>query len=77
MNLERIANDQPDDRGPAPMIPVPVRLYNPSGTDRVAVVSAEPATGASGFLLRLARGPRSKKLTRGAVFGRCPDPLHR
>ena len=55
------------------MIPAPVRLYNPSGPDRVAVVSAEPATGeASGHLLRLARGPRAKKLTQGAVFGPYP-----
>lgn len=52
------------------MTPTPVRLYNPSGPDRVAVVSAEPATGIDGgFLLRLARGPRAKKLSKGAVFG--------
>jgi hypothetical protein len=52
------------------MIPAPVRLYNPSGPDRVAVVSAEPATGREGgFVLRLARGPQGKKLTRGGAFG--------
>ena len=30
------------------MIPDPVRLYNPNGPDRVAVVSAEPAARGAG-----------------------------
>jgi hypothetical protein len=55
------------------MIPAPVRLYHPSGPDRVAVVSAEPTTGgARGFLLRVARGARARKLAKGSVFGPYP-----
>ncbi len=48
----------------------PVRLFNPSGLDRVAVVSVEPSTGLSeGYLLRLARGRGSSSLNGGNVYG--------
>lgn len=48
----------------------PVRLFNPQGPDRVAVVSATPAYGRAGlFLLQVARGPRTLKLTGGTAFG--------
>jgi hypothetical protein len=51
----------------------PVRLYNPKGPDRVAVLSAEPARAGTGtFLIRLARGPRTGKLLRGSAFGPYP-----
>src|SRR5262245_58284584 len=55
------------------MIPDPVRLYNPKGPDRVAVVSATVATGPAGsYLIRLARGPRAGSLGRGRVYGPFP-----
>src|SRR4051812_7689249 len=55
------------------MIPAPMRLYNPTGPDRVAVVSAEPASrGEETFLVRLASGPRATKLGQGFVFGPYP-----
>src|SRR5262245_36466074 len=55
------------------MNPDPVRLYNPNGPDRVAVVSAEPANaGAGACLIRLARGPRAGDLGKGTVFGPYP-----
>ncbi|MEA2632420.1 MAG: hypothetical protein QOE66_2639, partial [Chloroflexota bacterium] len=55
------------------MNPDPVRLYNPNGPDRVAVVSAEPTQGGAGTsLIRLARGPRAGKLVKGTVFGPYP-----
>ncbi len=55
------------------MIPDPVRLYNPKGPDRVAVVSAEPAArGEGSYLVRLARGPRAGSLGKGSVFGPYP-----
>jgi HEAT repeat protein len=55
------------------MIPDPVRLYNPKGPDRVAVVSAEPASGKTGsYLIRLARGPKAGVLGKGGVYGPYP-----
>ena len=53
------------------MIPVPVRLYNAKGPDRVAVVSTEPAS--RGVLVRVARGPRARMLSQGHVFGPYSD----
>jgi hypothetical protein len=50
-----------------------VRLYNPKGPDRVAVVWAEPAKAGEGaFLIRLARGTRAGKLGKGSAFGPYP-----
>ncbi len=50
-----------------------VRLYNPKGPDRVAVVWVEPAkAGAGASLIRLARGPRTGKLGKGSAFGPYP-----
>src|SRR5262249_24109041 len=50
-----------------------LRLYNPKGPDRVAVVSAEPAArGEGAYLIRLARGPRAGALVRGGVYGPYP-----
>src|SRR3954451_13457984 len=55
------------------MSPDPVRLYNPKGPDRVAIVSVEPAKGGAGAsLIRLARGPRTGKLGKGSVYGPYP-----
>src|SRR4051794_7691980 len=52
------------------MTPPDLRLFNPKGPDRVAVVSVEPAYGRAGaFLLRVARGPRAGKLSKGQTFG--------
>src|SRR5437763_11822284 len=52
------------------MVPEPVRLYNPNGPDRVAVVSAEPSASAEGaYLIRVGRGPRSTRLTGGTTYG--------
>jgi hypothetical protein len=48
----------------------PVKLFNPAGPDRVAVLSAETSFGNPGqFLLRLARGPSTKNLSGGGTFG--------
>src|SRR4051812_5113775 len=50
-----------------------VRLYNPNGPDKVAVLSIQAASGpAGGYNLQLARGPRRTKLTRGNVYGPFP-----
>src|SRR5687768_3719083 len=52
------------------MPPTDLRLFNPNGPDRVAVVSVEPAYGRTdAFLLRLARGPKAGKLPKGSTFG--------
>ncbi len=52
------------------MVPAPVRLYNPKGPDRVAVVSAEPSSQRPGeFLIRLGRGPSRDRLTGGTTYG--------
>ncbi|HYE18848.1 MAG TPA: HEAT repeat domain-containing protein [Tepidisphaeraceae bacterium] len=52
------------------MTPAPLRLFNPNGPDRVAVVWVEPAYGrADAFLLKLARGQRSGQLGTGATYG--------
>ncbi|MFO0960673.1 MAG: hypothetical protein U0800_25095 [Isosphaeraceae bacterium] len=50
------------------MVPNPARLYKPDDNDRVAVVSAEPASS-GGFLIRVARGSRSHHLKSSAIFG--------
>lgn len=56
------------------MIPSVVRLYNPQGSDRVALVSTEPAFGESeGFLVRVARGASLDKLTSGTSYGPYPE----
>jgi hypothetical protein len=55
------------------MIPEPVRLHNPTGPDRVAVVSAAEAWGAPGaFHVLVARGPRAGKLGKGTTLGPFP-----
>jgi HEAT repeat protein len=55
------------------MIPDPVRLYNPKGPDRMAVVSAEPASSKAGmYLIRIARGSKVGALGKGSVFGPYP-----
>lgn len=55
------------------MIPEPVRLHNPTGPDRVAVVSAAEAWGAPGsFHVLVARGPRAGKLGKGSTYGPFP-----
>lgn len=46
----------------------PVRLYRADGDDRVAVVSAESAFG-GGWLVRVAVGPTSDKLSGGTTLG--------
>ncbi|RUL87513.1 HEAT repeat domain-containing protein [Tautonia sociabilis] len=52
------------------MIPEPVRLSNPSGPDRVAVVSAAEAWGTLGaYHVLVARGPRAGKLGKGTALG--------
>ncbi|QDV38455.1 HEAT repeat domain-containing protein [Tautonia plasticadhaerens] len=52
------------------MIPEPVRLHNPTGPDRVAVVSAAEAWGTPGsFHVLVARGPRAGKLGMGTTYG--------
>src|SRR4051794_18965563 len=52
----------------------PIRLYNPDGPDRVAIVSVETAKGGAGAsLIRLARGPRTGKLGKGSVYGPYPS----
>src|SRR5262249_57721772 len=52
------------------MVPEPVRLFNPNGPDRVAVVSVETsATDESAYLIRVGRGARSTRLTGGTTYG--------
>src|SRR5262245_36672252 len=51
------------------MVPPPIRLYNPQGPDRLAVVSVEPATFPGGSLIRLARGVGPGPLRTGTVYG--------
>src|SRR4051794_15693559 len=56
------------------MPPDPVRFLNPQGPDRVAVVWAEAAAAGAGlYLVRLARGVRSGKLTKGTAYGPYPE----
>lgn len=50
------------------MPPDPAKFFNPQGPDRVAVVWAE-AAGAGLYLVRLARGVRTGKLTKGTAYG--------
>src|SRR5687767_14685828 len=51
-------------------LPEPVRLFHPTGSDRVAVVSVEASSeDADQFLVRVARGARHTRLTRGTVIG--------
>lgn len=54
------------------MTPTHVRLFNPKGPDRVAVVSVEPSAS-QGHVVRLARGSGPGPLQRGTVFGPFPD----
>jgi hypothetical protein len=54
------------------MPPRIVRLFNPKGPDRVAVVSTEPAMS-GGLLLRIARGKGPGPLKRGSVLGPYPE----
>src|SRR5947209_12353114 len=52
------------------MVPEPVRLYNPNGPDRVAVVSVEASSSdEDAYLLRVGRGVRSTRLTGGTTYG--------
>src|SRR3954452_22696640 len=52
------------------MVPEPVRLYNPNGPDRVAVVSVESsASDENAYLLRVGRGARSTRLSGGTTYG--------
>src|SRR5262249_61152540 len=52
------------------MVPEPVRLFNPNGPARVAVVSVETsATDESAYLIRVGRGARSTRLTGGTTYG--------
>ncbi len=51
------------------MIPI-VRLFNPKGPDRVAIVSVQAAWGKPGaFNVQVARGPRRSKLSAGVAYG--------
>jgi hypothetical protein len=55
------------------VIPI-VRLYNPKGPDRVAVVSVQTAWGKPGqSLIQVVRGPRRAQLSAGVVHGPYPD----
>ncbi len=49
-------------------VPQPVRLYRPTGPDRLAVISAEPAHS-GGYVIRVARGVSGKQLQAGTTFG--------
>ena len=52
------------------MPPRVIRLYRFHGPDRVAVVSTEPAFGQQGgFLVRVARGAKTGKLSGGTTYG--------
>jgi HEAT repeat protein len=52
------------------MTPADLRLFNPAGPDHVAVVSVEPAYARPGaLLLRVARGARAGKLSKGSTYG--------
>jgi hypothetical protein len=52
------------------MVPEPVRLYNPNGPDRVAVVSVEPSSAdEDAYLIRVGRGAQSTHLTGGTTYG--------
>ncbi|HEY0008578.1 MAG TPA: hypothetical protein VGB55_07635 [Tepidisphaeraceae bacterium] len=54
---------------------LPLKLFNPAVTNRVAVVSIEPVHGQRGtFLLRVARGVRVGKLAASAVYGPFAQP---
>src|SRR5437763_6725251 len=55
------------------MIPDPVRMFRPQGPDRVAIVSAEPATQSGQYLIRLGRGPQFARLTAGTTYGPSPE----
>src|SRR6185503_3928053 len=55
------------------MIPDPVRMFRPQGTDRVAIVSAEPSTQGGQYLVRLGRGPRFSRLAGGTTYGPYPE----
>ncbi|MFO0606487.1 MAG: hypothetical protein U0324_25165 [Polyangiales bacterium] len=51
------------------MIPI-IRLFNPKGPDRVAVVSVQAAWAKPGqYNVQVARGPRRSKLAVGVAFG--------
>lgn len=51
------------------MIPI-IRLYNPKGPDRVAVVSVQAAWAKPGqYNVQVARGPRRAKLSVGVAYG--------
>ncbi|HEV7302370.1 MAG TPA: hypothetical protein VGN72_23730 [Tepidisphaeraceae bacterium] len=57
------------------MTPLPLKLFNPAATNRVAVVSIEPVHGqAEAFLLRVARGVQAGKLAASAVYGPFAQP---
>ena len=52
-----------------------VKLYHPTGPDRVAVVSCEPSSqDPSQMLVRVARGKSAKKLVGGDVYGPYAEP---
>lgn len=55
------------------MIPI-IRLFNPKGPDRVAVVSVQAAWAKPGFFnVQVARGPRRSKLSVGVAYGPYPE----
>ncbi len=55
------------------MIPI-IRLFNPKGPDRVAVVSVQAAWAKPGFFnVQVARGPRRAKLSVGVAYGPYPE----
>ncbi len=52
------------------MPPASVRFYNPTGGDRVAVVSVQPSWGQKdAHLIQVARGSKSGKLGKGTTYG--------
>jgi hypothetical protein len=51
------------------MIPAPVRLFNPAGPDRVAVVSVEPSAQPGAYLIRVGRGAGVNRLSGGTTYG--------
>src|SRR5688572_3544365 len=54
-----------------------VRLYKPSGADRVAFVSMLPASTGEGLLVQVARGPSKKKLGDVKLFGPMTEEVAR
>jgi len=57
---------------PRPVLPEPVRLQRFSGTDRYAIVSAEPGSEPGTAMIRVALGPSSQQLLGGTTYGPYP-----